>query len=286
MNTAPRTRRAQPLLGTFVSIEAIAAPELAEAALAQAFRRVAEIHAAMSFHEAGSDLRRIARALPGQTLQVCADTHAVLALALRMEADSAGAFNACCAAPLVERGLLPAPPDAGRSVAGSLAEGIALLADSRLRIRRPTWIDLGGIAKGHAVDAAVEALQAAGVEGGSVNAGGDLRAFGPEPFAVNVRDPREPALSRPLAEISDMACATTAWSVSRPERHAGHIVSAGHAVTDNPPMSLTVFAPRCAIADALTKVVWLRGREATELLRAHAAQAFVWRENGSHEHLA
>ena len=282
---SPRLRRAQALLGTVVVIDVAAPPERAEAALAAALQRVAGIHAAMSFHEAGSDLGRIARARPGDALQIAADTHTVLALALQLEAESGGAFNACCAAALVERGLLPAPPDAPAAGARTLAEAIELLEGNRLHIRKPAWIDLGGIAKGHAVDAAVAVLQAAGIDSGVVNAGGDLRCFGPEPFTVRVRDPREPALSLPLACITDMACATTAWSLAQPQRRAAHVVGPEGAVADNPPMSLTVFAPRCALADALTKVVWLRGRDATGLLHKHGANAFVWRENGEQEHL-
>ena len=272
------TRRAQALLGTLVDIEVQAPAGVAEPALALAFRRVAEVHAAMSFHEAGSDLRRIARASAGAVLHVAPDTHAVLALALRLEADSDGAFNPCCAAALVERGLLPRPDDAQPSAAASLAEGIELLDDAQLRLRRPVWIDLGGIAKGHAVDVAVQALRDAGVEAGVVNAGGDLRSFGPQPLTVQLRDPRQPGLARPVAEIGDMACATSAWLLAQPERRAAHLV--GQGVEDNPPMSVTVFAPCCAVADALTKVVWLRGAEAAPLLRAWRAQALLWREQG------
>lgn len=272
--------RAKALLGTLVDIRVQAPAELAEAALEQAFRRVAEVQAAMSFHDAASDLRRIARAATGEVLGIAPDTHAVLALALQLEAGSGGAFNPCCAAALVERGLLPRPEGACPGPAAALAESIELLAGSRLRLRRPVWIDLGGIAKGHAVDMAVEALRAAGVETGTVNAGGDLRTFGPQPLTVQVRDPRQPGLVQPLAKISDMACATSAWLLAQPERRAAHLVGPAAGVEDNPPMSVTVFAPRCAVADALTKVVWLRGTLAAPLLREHQAQAFLWRERG------
>lgn len=274
-------RRAQALLGTLVDIEVHASADIAEPALANAFRRIAEVHAAMSFHDAGSDLRRIACATPGTVLQVSPDTHAVLALALQIEADSGRAFNPCRAAStLVERGLLPRPDDAQAGGAASLAEGIELLDDSRLRVLRPAWIDLGGIAKGHAVDVAVEALREAGVEAGIVNAGGDLRTFGPRPLTVHVRDPRQPGAALPLAEITDLACATSAWLLAQPEKRAAHLAGAADGVTDNPLMSVTVFAPRCAVADALTKVVWLRGGDAATLLRAHGAQALAWREHG------
>jgi thiamine biosynthesis lipoprotein len=274
-------RRAQALLGTLVDIEARALADVAEPALAASFRRVAEVHAAMSFHEAGSDLRRIARAAAGAVLRIAPDTHAVLALAMQLEADSKGAFNACRAADtLIERGLLPRPEEAPANAAASLAEGIELLGDSRLRVLRPAWIDLGGIAKGHAVDVAVDALQEAGVEAGVVNAGGDLRCFGARPLTVQIRDPRRPGLALPLAEINDLACATSAWLLAQPERRAAHLAGTAEGVEDNPLMSVTVFAPRCAMADALTKVVWLRGGDAAPLLRTHGAQALVWREHG------
>ena len=271
-------RRAKPGLGTLVTIEAGGVDEARFVHASDlAFARIASIHAAMSFHETDSDLRRLARARTGQTLQLHEDTWAVLDLALAFEAHSAGAFNACCAATLVERGLLPAP-DAAPPRANTLAEAIELLPGHRVHVRGPAWIDLGGIAKGFAVDAAVQALQRAGVPQGLVNAGGDLRAFGGHRAAVRVRDPREPSVAWPVAEVQDLACATSAWSATAPQTRAAHVVG---AVGDNAPMSVTVFAPTCAAADALTKIVWLRGTAAVGLLRAHAAQAWLLHEDGS-----
>ena len=49
-----------------------------------------------------------------------------------------------------------------------------LLPGNRARWRRKGWIDLGGIAKGYAIDCGVAALRAHGVATGIVNAGGDL----------------------------------------------------------------------------------------------------------------
>jgi len=276
-------RRAKPLLGTLVSIDVgnvdeahfIGASDLA-------FARIAAIHAAMSFHEAGSDLRALARARAGDTLLLHADTCAVLRLALAFEAQSGAAFNACCAATLVTRSLLPAPDDAPGPQAGTLAEAIELLPDDRVRVLRPAWIDLGGIAKGYAVDAAVEELRRAGVHEGIVNAGGDLRAFGTRRTAVHLRNPRSPTVTSPVAELRDMASATSAWSLMTPDSKAAHIVG---PLGDNAPMSVTVFAPSCAAADALTKVVWLRGNAAADLLHAHNAHALVLHEHGGTQRL-
>jgi len=272
-------RRAKPWLGTLVSIDVDGVDEARfTEASDRAFARIAAIHAAMSFHEASSDLRAMARARTGDTLPLHAETCAVLQLALAFETQSGGAFNACCAVTLVARSLLPAPDDASPPQASTLAEAIELLPDDRVRVLRPAWIDLGGIAKGYAVDAAVEELQRAGVQAGLVNAGGDLRAFGGHRTTVHVRDPRSPTLALPVAELQDLACATSAWSLTSPASRAAHVVG---TLGDNVPMSVTVFAPSCAAADALTKVVWLRGEAAVDLMRAHNAHALVLHEDGS-----
>jgi thiamine biosynthesis lipoprotein len=276
-------RRAKPLLGTLVSIDVDGVDEaLFIEASDRAFAHIAAIHAAMSFHEAGSDLRALARARAGDTLPLHADTCVVLQLALAFETRSGGAFNACCAATLVARSLLPAPDDASPPQASTVAEAIELLPDDRVRVLRPAWIDLGGIAKGYAVDVAVDELLRAGVHDGIVNAGGDLRVFGGRCTTVHLRDPRSPGVTLSMAEVQDMACATSAWSLTAPESKAAHVVG---PLGDNAPMSVTVFAPSCAAADALTKIVWLRRDAAADLLRAHGAHALMLREDGSSHRL-
>ncbi|MBV8504146.1 MAG: FAD:protein FMN transferase [Paucibacter sp.] len=273
------------MLGTLVSIEVDSDAPRAQTALDEAFDRVAAFHKAMSFHEPQSDLRRLARTTGGETVSVAPETHAVLALAQQLERESAGAFNVCCASTLVARGLLPHPPEALAEGARSLTQAVALLDAPLVHIRATPWIDLGGIAKGFAVDAAVRSLQDAGLTSGLVNAGGDLRVFGSRALTVRVRDPREPAFSRPLAELSNMACATTAWALAKPEGDAEHLVRQGTELAENAPMSVTVCAPSCAAADALTKVVWLLGVESLPMLRRRDAEAFVWYRGGASERL-
>jgi thiamine biosynthesis lipoprotein len=272
-------RRAKPLLGTLVSIST---PQADEACFTRAsdvaFARIAAIHEAMSFHEAGSDLRVLARARRGDIVRVNPDTQAVLRMALQLEAASAGAFNACCAQTLVMRRVLPEPMDAAPPAAATLAEGIELLDDARVLVHATAWIDLGGIAKGYAVDAAVDELLQAGLCSGVVNAGGDLRAFGPRQNTVHVRDPRRSRQTLASVEIADLACATSAPS---PAGHGtDHWVRIARSVGENAPMSVTVFAPACALADGLTKVVWSLGARAAALLHEHAASALVLSADG------
>lgn len=275
LRATPRwPRRAQPLLGTLVEI---AAPARDDAELrrwtAPAFARVAAFHAAMSFHDPASDVQAIARARAGDRLRLAPDTWATLADAVELEFASAGAFNVAIAPALVERGLLPHPAGATPPQATSAAAALRLLADYEVEVVTPLWIDLGGIAKGAAVDAAVDALVAAGAPAALVNAGGDLRAYGDTEHVIEVRHPAEASSRVPVARLTDGAFATTATTVV-----AGSAVVApcGHARwLQDPVFSMSVAAPRCALADALTKVVGLLGPRAQPLLRARGAHA-LW----------
>jgi thiamine biosynthesis lipoprotein len=266
-------RRARPLLGTLVEVRAAGASAAAfDVAADAAFDAIAQVHALMSFHEAGSDLRRIARAQAGERLSVHPHTAAVLRRAQRWARASGGAFDAGCAARAVARGWLPAPTDG--TPPGELPFEDALEVDGRqVIVHAPVWLDFGGIAKGYAVDLAVAALRRAGLAAGAVNAGGDLRVFGALEETVLVRSPFDAAELWPIAALRDSACATSA---------SGEIASREPRASDAAaPCSVTVLAPTACAADALTKIVWQQGALAGALLRRARASALVVRADGS-----
>lgn len=209
-------RRARPLLGTIVEIgigapsrgagfagadlnAAAAAVWSAEAAVDAAFATVATVHRLMSFHEDDSDVARLNRQAAYRPVEVHPWTHEVLALALALYRDSAGLFDIAVAPVLRELGLLPGAPDRRAAHSDQTGAPFRMLADNRVCFtHHGIAIDLGGIAKGFAVDRAIETLRASGATQGMVNAGGDLAAFGPAPHPVYIRDPRHPG--RVLAE--------------------------------------------------------------------------------------
>ena len=204
----PEARRARPLLGTLVEISA-SSPG-AEHAVAQAFRAVERVHALMSYHDPASDLSRLNREAAFRPVTVDEWTWQVLAAAREFSAASDGLFDVSVAPVLTRLGYLPRHADFPRACPQADWRDIELLAHSRVRFARPLRADLGGIAKGFAVDRAVEALRASGVASGRVNAGGDLRRFGAQAEAVHVRHPHAPTLLLPLAELGDGAAATSA----------------------------------------------------------------------------
>jgi thiamine biosynthesis lipoprotein len=242
-----------------------------------AFERIAEVHRLMSFHDAASDVSRINRAGIGEELALHPYTAQVLSAALSLARESEGLFNPFCAPRLVAWEHLPAPSN--DAAPDWRARGDALMLDGcRIRKQAPAWIDLGGIAKGYAVDAAVEALRSQGVRAGCVNAGGDLRAFGDIDWPVLLRDPRQPELAGWSTQLRDGALATSAAYFSRRIVQGQSTSALMHGVNGAPlisALSVSVAAPICMLADALTKVVVASGDHEHPLLARHGASAFV-----------
>jgi thiamine biosynthesis lipoprotein len=269
-------RRAQPWLGTLVDIS-IAEDEhesRLHAAIDSAFAEVALAHRLMSFHESGSDIQRINLARPGQSLTVHPHTWKVLVVAEQLRRDSEGIFNIACAARLVAWGILPRPhPELPDLNAGSPIQ----LEDAHcVRKLAPGWIDVGGIAKGYAVDLAIESLRQAGIGHACVNAGGDLRAYGRETI-VSLRAPDAPTRIRAQVKLQDEALASSAPSFSA-RRARGQPVSALCDARSGKPMvaaqSVSVLAASCMMADALTKVALATENICDPLLARYGASAF------------
>ena len=158
-------------------------------------------------------------------------------------------------------------------------EAVELLPDRRVRFLRPdTAIDLGGIAKGFAVDRAVDTLKGGGVSCGLVNAGGDLVAFGPHPQPVHVRDPRDPGQCICRIDVTGEALASSGIGFG----FLGSVNTSDSAIIDprsHRPVTdiagATTRAPSCWIADALTKIVMIAGADASALLDHYDASALI-----------
>jgi thiamine biosynthesis lipoprotein len=174
---------------------------------------------------------------------------------------------------------------AGEFKSIAVAGILCALCREGVRFRHPgVKIDLGGIAKGFAVDRAIDILTRHGISGGVVNAGGDLAAFGPVSYTVHVRDPRNPRRSICQIEVSNEALASTGVRFD-PVCSAD---TTGSAVIDarsgNPVRMFsgaTVRAKSCMLADALTKIVMTIGESATAVLDHYRASALLVSADGN-----
>lgn len=168
-------------------------------ALAAAEQALREVDIRMSTWTDLTELSRFNAADAGEWVTLSPSTLAVLTRALGFAEKTGGAFDPTCG-PLLdawkqgeEEGVLPSDEVMAEARRRSGWTHI-VVADSAARKAVPGLrIDLGGIAKGWAVDRAVEAMKAAGVRGGLVQCGGDLRVFGESgrdrDWRLGIRDP-------------------------------------------------------------------------------------------------
>ncbi|RQP26198.1 FAD:protein FMN transferase [Piscinibacter terrae] len=243
MNIAARgnawVRRAKPLLGTLVEV---GLPEGA-AMHDVAFAAISEVQAALSRFEASSDVGRFNAANEGDVIGIGTHAQSVLAAADVLRAETDGRFDISL---------------------GSGTHAWRIDADRLHKLSAGVQLDLGGIAKGHAVDCAVTVLIAAGSPAGWVNAGGDLRAFGDIDLPLQLRDEATGGV-RDFGLLRDGAFATSHFAPgSRPL--AGSLAVHAHA---------SVAAASCLWADALTKVLAITGDTAHPLLARHGAQGWL-----------
>ena len=279
MSLSSNIRRARPLLGTLVEIGVCS--DNADAAMAAAFEEIEVVHRLMSFHDPNSDVSRINRAPAMQALTVDARTWAVLDFARQLHRLSAGAFDVTAGSTLVEAGFLPAPDGAVLPGSDASQDDLLLLPENQVMLRKRLWVDLGGIAKGYAVDRAVAELQARGTMSGIVNAGGDLRIFGAAQ-PIHIRHPQQPLRAFPLGLLEETAVASSSGCYSSVEKDGRSIDPlVGRDRRCHPWRGgVTVIAPTCMAADALTKTVRLVPRRAAKLLREFGAQAIMVNRRG------
>lgn len=262
--TAMRRRRARPGLGTYIEIDVLAADSASrDAAIDTAFMAIEHIEACMSPHRQESDVARINRATIGESVAIAAATREVLAMALLLHRESDGLFDCTVA-----------PEGAGSTKPRATLSDLEFVAPCTVAKRKVLRIDLGGIAKGYAVDCAVTAMMAAGAAGGCVNAGGDLRVFGGTTRRVHLRDPRDPSRLVPLIDLFDAALATSAnyFSVGELTTPARCTV---HRDAFDAGASVSVRASSCMLADAMTKIVALSGAAHHPLLARYDAEAII-----------
>jgi len=128
-------------------------------------------------------------------------------------------------------------------------------------------IDLGGIAKGYAVDRAFELLKSLGYRNLIVNAGGDLRVGGlknNQPWSIGIQNSRESQIILARISISDTAVATSGdyekFFLYQGKRYH-HIFSPKDGFPTDDCQSVTVLCKEGTIADALATAVFVLGRE-------------------------
>ena len=245
-------------MGTLVEL-AVAHPQAdaAERSLSEAFARLERLEQELSRFQPASDIARFNALAGGCALRLRPAAQRVMAAADALRRRSGGRFD----------------PTLGTGPEDWWLEG------GRLHKRCDgVQLDLGGIAKGFVVDRLVAQLRRSGASWGSVNAGGDLRVFGPRAVPLLLRDEVRGGL-REFGQLEDGAFASSHYAPgSRSRLH-------GLAPDDADELSVqvAVAAPSALWADALCKLAALGAlhpppgaeRESALLTRLKA-RVWIW----------
>jgi FAD:protein FMN transferase len=260
-NAASSTRRLRIALGTWVAIEAARrdtpashtaatstpASDPALDAINAAYATVTEIEARVHPTRAGSDLALINSTAPGTPLAIHPDTWRLLQLSRHLYDLTEGVFDPCV------------PQRPGRMQDIEINPGTPLLM-----CHAPVQLDLGGIAKGYAIDRAIETLIQQGCTSGLVNAGGDVRVFGArtETILLRQRAADTQHTYKPVELTNEALAVSDLDATERPQEHQGYYNRPGNAPTQR--HYAAVVAKNATTADALTKCVLLCPEPVTE----------------------
>lgn len=285
-------RRTVPAMGTIAELAVVHRdPRYAQAAMDAALARMAVVERTMTRFDALSDVGRANRRAAEEAVLVTPGTAAVISAALDWAHASDGGFDPCIGRAIevwdVEHRNEPPPAGAFRRLAGRRLYR-TLDVDSwrgHPAVRfgdRDLQVDLGGIAKGYAVDQAVVTLRDWGVTQAFVAAGGDLYAMGQSdhggPWQVGVRDPKDPDRVMATLPLSDGAVATSGdyfrYFDYQGRRYHHLLDPATAAPRLTPEHSVSVAAATCMTADAAaTTVFGMAPQGAARVLRARAPEA-------------
>jgi thiamine biosynthesis lipoprotein len=248
--------------------------ELAQKASLQAFQEIRRIEYLMSPWIESSDVTRINRSAGKDGVTVSQETTEVIKRAQEVSKLSGGAFD-ITVGPLVqlwrkarERGMPPEMKEVKETLNLVNFRNLKILYGGQISLRKKGMnIDLGGIAKGYAVDRAFAILQGLGYRNLVVNAGGDLRVGGskPEgPWSIGVQHPRDPEKIMARISVSDIAVATSGdyekFFIHQGSRYH-HILNPKNGFPAEGCQSVTVLHKEATTADALATAVFVLGPE-------------------------
>lgn len=275
--TAGWVVREEAIMGTAIRVELWADDRrVGDAAAAAVMDEMHRIDRTMSPHKPTSELSRINREAARQPVPLTAEMAGLVAQALHYSRLTDGAFDISYAAVgqlydyRQRQRPTPAELEAARALVGW--QGLQFDAQARtLRFAREGMrIDLGGFAKGHAVDRAALLLRQRGINRAYISAGGDSRVIGDRrisatesrPWTVAIRDPRRAGEVVAVLPLEDCSVSTSGdyerYFDDGTER-VHHLLDPATGRSPQHVHSVTIIAADGLASEALSKAVFVLG---------------------------
>ena len=266
-------RRSQLMMGTVVEIVATGQDnDLLDEAVTAAFAEMARLEKLLSKYQSTSDISRLSLSESGG--EIAQETADVFALGLDVARKSDGAFDLTLGKLKSlwgfdkEAPTIPEVKAISEALTGIGPLALSLEGRSIQKHSPQLQIDLGGIAKGYAVDRAISILKERGVTSAAVNAGGDMYLLGQRmkrPWKIGIQHPRQEAGILETVQVSDRAVVTSG-DYERFFEQEGvryhHIFDPKSGMPARSCQSVTVIAESVALSDALATAVFVLGPEA------------------------
>jgi thiamine biosynthesis lipoprotein len=285
----------QAIMGTVVRVELWSDDQLGgKAAIAAVMEEMRRIDRTMSTYKEDSDVSLINRNAAQKPVTISPELFELIARSLQMSELTGGAFDITYASAGYlydfRRRIKPSEEALAKALPAINYHHIVLdqrrntIKFSQAGVR----IDLGGIAKGHAVDRCIALLQERGIKQAIVSAGGDSRIIGDHhgrPWIVGIRDPRQEGKVVAALPLSDAAVSTSGdyeryFEANGVRYH--HIINPTNGRPVNGVRSVTVVGNDSTTMDALSTSVFVLGVEKGMALveRLSDVETVIVDENG------
>jgi thiamine biosynthesis lipoprotein len=268
--------REEAIMGTAIRVELWAEDKAAGAAAIDAVMdEMRRIDVLMSPYKPDSELSRVNRDAAAKPVRIGRELYDLIALSLDYSKKTGGAFDITFSSVGYlydyRRGIRPSEADIAANLDAIDYRHLELDPKTRsIRFARPgVRIDLGGIAKGYAVDAGIAILKKCGFQHALVSAGGDSRILGDHrgrPWVIGIRNPRGDDQSMVAALPLTNEAISTSGDYERYFEADGvryhHIINPRTGKSAGALMSTTVIGPDATTTDALSTSVFVLGPKA------------------------
>ena len=263
------------IMGTRITVELFHAdPAIARQGVDTVLREMRRIDTSMSPYIATSELSRLNVDAQSKAFVASDELFALIQRSQHFSDLTGGAFDITFASVgfLYDYRKAIKPDDSRRQEAAALINYHNLILDETghtVTFSTPgVRIDLGGIAKGYAVDRCILLLQELGIEQALVTAGGDSRMMGDRwgrPWTIGIRDPRDADKMVAVIPLMDVAVSTSGDYQRYFEKDGiryHHIINPKSGDSARELQSVTIIGPDATTTDALSTSVFVLGLEA------------------------
>ncbi|MEP1384760.1 MAG: FAD:protein FMN transferase [Paraglaciecola sp.] len=262
----------QGIMGTNIQVELWSESEVTgEAAIEAIMSEMHRIDQLMSPYKPSSELSKLNAKAAIEPVTVSKELFDLISLAIELSKETQGAFDITFASV----GFLYDYREHKKPKQNNINELLPAIDYRHIKLEEGKHsiffghenvkIDLGGIAKGHAVDNSIHILQQMGIKYALVTAGGDTRLLGnrlDKPWMVGIRDPRnknKQAVVLPLADIALSTSGDYERYFEEDGKRYHHILSPKTGKSAFEVQSVSIIGPSSTLNDGLSTAVFVLG---------------------------